>query len=253
MCPVTRATRATPAVLAPRLARGVGDVATRVQQRRRDAQSGIDPIRTPGRHLGRGLVQDADLPLLLCRVRELLSAGEDIHPLFPALVLRRRDGTRLAKILVRHHILALARLLIVELPEDEAIPAHSHPLLVGTQRGTEAIPAHQHHLVDAGTVILAHQRALFLVRALHHSEEQVQDVDAPHRDLPLVLLRDEQDPRSETNVACVATHHLQKHLDLDRPLVVNAELAMLLLAALNPRLRAPRWTLATSIPAVGVY
>ncbi|KAG9583475.1 MIF4G-domain-containing protein, partial [Aureobasidium melanogenum] len=161
-------------VLAPRPAQGAEDVVTHAQQRRQDAQSGIDPIRTQGRRLDRGLhVQDADLPLLLFRVRELLSAGEDTHPLSPALVLvlHLRDVTKLVKILVRHHILARARLLPEELREDGATPPPVHLLPVGFRHETEATPARQHHLVDVRTVILDHLPALSLVRALHHLEE----------------------------------------------------------------------------------
>ncbi|KAK6001396.1 hypothetical protein QM012_002727 [Aureobasidium pullulans] len=175
------------------------DVAIHVQQHRQDAQSEIGPIRTQGHRLDRDPQQDVDLPLLLCRVREPLSVDEDIHPPFLALVLHLQDGARLAKILVRHHIPALARLL-VGLSENEAIldPAL---LLVRLRHETEATPAHRHHLGDVVTVILDHLLAPFLDRALHHLEEQVQDVDAPHRGLPLVLSRDEQDLRIEISVA----------------------------------------------------
>lgn len=239
MCPVTRATQATRAVLAPHPAQGAEHVATHVQPRRQGALSGIGPTRTLGRHPDRGLpVQDADLPLLLSRVREHLSAGEDTHPpsLALALVLHLRDVARLVKNLVRPHILARARLLPEELRENEATPAQVHLLLAELRHETEAILAHQHHLVDAARVILDRRSALSLVRALHHLEEQAQDVDALHPDLPLALLRDEQDLQSETNVAYVVTHRRQKHPDLDRPLAVLDELAMLLLAGLNPRL-----------------
>ncbi|KAG9658559.1 hypothetical protein KCU64_g4432, partial [Aureobasidium melanogenum] len=174
------------------------DVVTHVQQRRQDAQSGIDPIRTQGRRLDRGLhVQDVNLPLLLFRVRELLSAGEDTHPPSPAPVLvpHLRDVARLVEILVRHHILARARLQLEELREDEATPPRAH-LPVTFRHETEAIPARQHHLVDVRTVILDHLPVLSLVRALHHLEEQAQDVGALRLDLHRVLLRDEQDLRS---------------------------------------------------------
>ncbi|KAH0273463.1 MIF4G-domain-containing protein, partial [Aureobasidium melanogenum] len=118
--------------------------ATHVRQHRQDARFGTDPIRTQGRHLDQGLlVQDADPPLLLSRVRELLSADEDIHPPSPAPVLVRhlRDVARLVKILVRHHILARVRLLPKELREDEATPPPAHLLSVELRHETEAIPA----------------------------------------------------------------------------------------------------------------
>ncbi|KAG9531990.1 MIF4G-domain-containing protein, partial [Aureobasidium melanogenum] len=172
--------------------------ATHVQQHLQDAQSGTDPIRTQGRRLDRGLhAQDADLPLLLFRVRELLSAEEDTHPPSPApaLVLHLQDVARLVKILVRHHILARARLLPEELRENEATPPPAHLLPIRFRHETEAIPARQHHLVHVRTAILDRLPALSLVRVLH-LEEQAQDVDVLRLDLPRVLLRDEQDLRS---------------------------------------------------------
>ncbi|KAH0363706.1 MIF4G-domain-containing protein, partial [Aureobasidium melanogenum] len=171
--------------------------ATHVQQHLLDARSGTDPTRTQGRHLDQDLLaQDADLPLLLSRVRELLSVGEDTHPPSLALVLHLRDVARLVKILVRHHILARARLLPEELREAEATLPPAHLLPVEFRHETGAIPDRQHHLLDAGTIILDHLLALSRVRVLRHLKEQVQDVGALHLDLPRVLLRDEQDLRS---------------------------------------------------------
>lgn len=144
MCPVTRAIQATRAAHALHPVQGAEHAATHVRQHRQDARFGTDPIRTQGRHLDQGLlVQDADPPLLLSRVRELLSADEDIHPPSPAPVLVRhlRDVARLVKILVRHHILARVRLLPKELREDEATPPPAHLLPVELRHETEAIPA----------------------------------------------------------------------------------------------------------------
>ncbi|CAD0112458.1 unnamed protein product [Aureobasidium uvarum] len=150
---VTLATQATQAVPAPRHAQEAEHASER------------DLTHTRDRRLDRGLqLQDVVLLLLLFPVQEHLSVGEDTHRLFLALVLHLQSAARLVKTLARHRIRALARLLLVELPELEAILTPAHPLAVGPLHETEAIPAHQHRLVDVGIAIPDHRLAQSLIR-----------------------------------------------------------------------------------------
>jgi len=252
--PAIQATRAIQAVLVPRLAREAEHAATLAHQHRRDAQYETDLTHTRDRRLDRDPPpQDAALLLLLYLVQGRPNAGEDTHRPSLALVLHPRSAARLVKTLVRRHILAHARLLLVELLELEATLAHTHPLAAESQRETGATHAQQHPLVDVGRAILAHLLALYLVHALRHRKEQEQHVDALHPGLSLVRHHQgAQDLLSEMIAVSVVTPHLQKHRDPDRPLVAHEKPVMLLPAALSLLLRAPRWILVISIPVAGV-
>lgn len=257
MYPATRATQAIRAALAPppahRLAPGAELAATLVRQHRLGAQSGIDHIHTPDRHLAQGrLLLDAALLLLPFPVQERLSAGEGTH--HPSRVLARqpRSVPRVAETLVRYHIPVLARLLPAEPLELEATHAQPRPQLDVPRLGIEVTPARRRRLVDVGEATLDPQPALS--RVLLHREKLAQGADAPLQDPSLVLhLQDEQDLLSELNDVRAVTPLLQKYHVLDHHLAAHKSPAIPLLVDPSPLLRAAKWTLAIFIPVVEVY
>ncbi|KAI5249125.1 MIF4G-domain-containing protein [Aureobasidium subglaciale] len=195
-------TRATPVVLAPHLVQGAEHVVIPVRQHCRVAQPETDLPHTRDHHPDQGLLgQDAALPLTLFHAREHQSAGGDTRRPFHVLARPHQSVATLAEILDHHHIPALARLLLVEPQELEAIRARVHLLSAAPLRETEAIPARPHHLVDVEEVRRDHPLAPYPApsHAHHHQEGQGQDADAlfpdpfhDHRH------RDEQDLRSRS-------------------------------------------------------